>query len=108
LLKDFAESLKLSDHLIVTDIYAASERSIQGVTPDALLREMEKISKKPHIYQKREDIVNYVLNIAKAGDLVMTLGAGDITVVAEDIVQALKSQHVHNFGAEIEWIGRKI
>ena len=90
LLEEFAKSLTKSDHLVVTDIYAASEKPIDGVTAQRLCEEMRSVTDKPVRYLPKGEIIDYILNIAKPGDLIMTLGAGDITRIADELVTALK------------------
>ncbi len=91
LFEDFAASLSHSDYLIVTDIYAASEQPIEGVTAQKLCEQIRLLTNKPVHYFPKEEIVDHVLSIVKPQDMVITLGAGDITRVAEDLVAALKS-----------------
>ena len=92
LLKDFAQSLVHSDQLIVTDIYAASEPPIEGITAEKLCEEVQAITQKPVCYIPKEKITDYLLTVVKPQDLVLTLGAGDITRIADDFVEALKSR----------------
>lgn len=89
LLKDFARSFTHTDHLIVTDVYAASEKSLQGVTAQKLVAEIKRSSRTSVCYLKKEDIAAYLLDYCKAGDLVITLGAGDITGIADDFVKMI-------------------
>lgn len=91
LLEDFAKSLDLADELIITDIYAASEQPIEGVNS---LRIVDKIKeynpKKKVIYLPKEDIKKHILSIARKGDLVITLGAGDITKISDELAEEFK------------------
>ena len=86
--KEFAQSLKFCDHLIVTDIYAASEKPIAGIDAQRLVEQIKKISSVPVVYLKRSEIVSHILETARPGDLVLTMGAGDITYVADDLLHA--------------------
>ena len=92
LMIEFAESLIQSDHLIVTDIYAASENPIDGITAENLCEKIRERSNKPVHYVSKEGIVDYLLEIVKPQDIVMTLGAGDITNIADQFINTLKQQ----------------
>jgi len=95
LIDDFAESLTRSDSLIITDIYAASEKAIEGITAQNLCKKVCALTDKPVCYLPKEKIVDHLLGIAKPHDIVMTLGAGDINAIADDFVKALKEQSSH-------------
>jgi len=92
LIDDFAKALTLSDSLIITDIYAASEKPIKGVTAENLCRKVCALTNKPVCYLPKEEIVDHLLGVSKPHDIVMTLGAGDITRIANDLVKALKEK----------------
>ena len=89
---EFAGSLSLSDYLIVTDIYAASEPPIEGVTAQKLVEKIKENFSGTVIYLKKDEIVDHLANIASAGDLVLTLGAGDITYLGQELVNKLKDK----------------
>ncbi len=92
LLEDFAQSLVYSDQLIVTDIYAASEAPIEGITAQNLCKQIQALTDRSVCYIPKEKITDYLLSIVKPQDLVLTLGAGDITRIADDFVAALKKR----------------
>ena len=89
ILKDqFAGAFDNADKVIITDIYAASENPIPGVTgkPIADLLAPEKTLFVP----KKEQIAEQLVKDLKAGDIVLTLGAGDIYTVGKEILARLK------------------
>jgi UDP-N-acetylmuramate--alanine ligase len=91
LLNDFAKSFGQADYLIITDIYAASEQPIDGVSAQGLLKKIKELNpSKEVIYLPKENILPHVLNIIRKGDLVITLGAGDIVKVSDALAQKLK------------------
>jgi len=92
LMNEFAESLASSDQLIITDIYAASEKPIRGVSARILCNRVRKLTEKPVHYLPKDKIINYLLKNAKSQDIVMMLGAGDIARLSDDFVQVLKNQ----------------
>ncbi len=89
LMNDFTESLLNCDYLIVTDIYAAGEQPIAGVEARQLVEKIKDLNKIPAVYLKKEDILQCLLGLVKPGDLVLTLGAGDITKLSDDFVSLL-------------------
>ncbi len=80
---EFADAWKDADELIVTDIYSAGEEKIEGVTIDAFLK---KLTKKLVTYVPRENLVSFLQSKVRPNDIVVTLGAGDITKVSADLV----------------------
>jgi UDP-N-acetylmuramate--alanine ligase len=92
LMDEFAESLTRSDQMIITDIYAASEKPIEGITAQHLCQKVSTLTNKPVCYLPKQEIIGRLLGIVKPGDIVLTLGAGDITRVADDFVEVLKEQ----------------
>jgi len=91
LFDDFVGCLTNNDYLIVTDIYAASEEPIEGLTSETLCDAIKKTTENPVVFLKKEDIVDHLLEITQAGDLVITLGAGDLNQTAKEFVEALKA-----------------
>lgn len=93
LMDEFAESLSLADCIILTDIYAASEEPIQGVSSEVLCDKIkEKHPPAEVIYVKKEKVIEQLLSIVRPGDLVLTLGAGDIGKLSDELAQRIKSQ----------------
>ncbi|MCX5699334.1 MAG: UDP-N-acetylmuramate--L-alanine ligase [Candidatus Omnitrophica bacterium] len=90
LLNDFAKSFAQADYLIITDIYAASEQPIEGVNARGLLNKIKEYDPgKEALYLPKEDILSHLLGMIREGDLVMTLGAGDIVRVSDALAQEL-------------------
>ncbi|HTZ10881.1 MAG TPA: UDP-N-acetylmuramate--L-alanine ligase [Candidatus Margulisiibacteriota bacterium] len=93
LLDDFSASFADADNLIVTDIYPASESPIEGITAKLLCERIRSLSPGKKIdYLPKEEIVEYLLQIKKPGDLLVTLGAGDITRVCDELAKRLKGE----------------
>ena len=87
---EFGAALKEADEIVLTDIYAASEEPIPGVTVDTLADAIRRGSGRPvHIVPALDDVVPALLRIAKAGDAVITLGAGSIGAIPARLVAAL-------------------
>ncbi|MGB7217201.1 MAG: UDP-N-acetylmuramate--L-alanine ligase [Vicinamibacterales bacterium] len=90
LMDAFGPSLALAQHIVLTDIYAAGEEPIAGITIEALASAIRRsVSAPVDIVPRLDDVVPAVVRIAKAGDVVITLGAGSIGSVPERLVAAL-------------------
>ncbi len=89
LMDDFVKALSLSDYLIITDIYAAGESGIDGVSAQDLCERL-KILESRVVYLKKESIVEHLLKITRPGDLVLTLGAGNIHQIAGDFFHRIQ------------------
>ncbi|MEW5895140.1 MAG: UDP-N-acetylmuramate--L-alanine ligase [Candidatus Omnitrophota bacterium] len=92
--KEFTMAFKDADELFVTDIYAASEEVIDGVNAKKLCDEIVLKSGKKATYLPKEMIAGRIVSVACEGDLVITLGAGDITKICGDILNQLNERAV--------------
>ncbi len=95
LMEEFAQSLSDIDNLIITDVYAANEEPLEGANALNLCRLIEKISGKSPCYLPQQEIVDHLIQNVQPGDLVLTLGAGDITRVGHEYVAALRSERIN-------------
>ena len=94
LLPEFAAALAEADEVVLTDIYAASEDPIPGVTVEALAEAVNRRRAQPVMVIKRlADVASAVAGLARPGDLVITLGAGTIGSVAGGLVHELEVRH---------------
>ena len=90
MINDFATAFHQVDQLFLTDIYPAGEAPIPGVSGERLADAIRKAGGPPLTYVPRKDqLVETVIPTLKAGDLVLTLGAGDITKIGKLLVQHL-------------------
>jgi UDP-N-acetylmuramate--alanine ligase len=90
LLADFAPALAGADEVLLTDIYPAGEAAIPGVTAQALLATFAKGARVAHV--PRAGLTAALVATARPGDLVLCLGAGDITAVATEVLAALAAR----------------
>ena len=91
LLEEFAHSFDLVDYLILTDIYAASEPSLEGVTSMSIYDKIKEYAPDKKIdFLAKEEIPEYLLKIIKPGDLVIILGAGDIVKASDELAEGLQ------------------
>jgi UDP-N-acetylmuramate--alanine ligase len=90
LMDAFGPALGGADHIVLTDIYAAGEDPIPGVTLDALGKAVQRSAAVPvELVARLDDVVAAVVRVARPGDIVITLGAGSIGTVPDRLVAAL-------------------
>lgn len=87
LLHEFAEALSLAEHVILTDIYAAREADPGDISSQTLQMEMEKLGKKVCYLSDFEEIKKYLLKNCMNGDLLITMGAGNVVEIGESLIQ---------------------
>lgn len=78
LMEEFVKSLSLADIVIVTDVYAAREKNIYGISSEDLYEKLKEAGVECEYISQFEKIAEYVLKIAQKGDIVATVGAGDV------------------------------
>ena len=86
LLPEFAESLSLSDVVVMAKIYAARETDTLGVSSQTLADEIAKKGKEVYCFDTFDEIENFLLQFCEDGDLLITMGAGDIVKVGENLL----------------------
>lgn len=85
-LDEFAESLSLADEVILADIYAARETDNLGISSKDIVERIEKKGVKVHYIPSFEEIETFILENCIHGDLLITMGAGDIVKVGENLL----------------------
>jgi UDP-N-acetylmuramate--alanine ligase len=92
LLSEFARSFNDADLVVVTDVYAAGEEPIAGANSESLVRSMRDHGHKGvHYVPRRADAIDTLKPLVVDGDIVITLGAGDVWMVGEDLLAHLRS-----------------
>jgi len=89
LMDDFAESFAEADKIVLAEIYAAREKNIYKISSKALMNKIKEVdpTKDVYFFKDFEEIASFVYNNAEEGDLVITIGAGDIYKVGEMILE---------------------
>ena len=85
-LEQFAQTLDLADLAILLEIYPASEKPIVGVSASLIAQKMKRGKFVPNFLEASEEIIS----MAKPGDVILTLGAGDVNSLAPIIAQGLE------------------
>lgn len=91
----FALAFQDADDLIITGIYPAEEAPIPGVTA-ALIVDAVRPRHPVRFIEEPQEVVAHLLPIVRPGDLVLTMGAGDIWKVADELVVALHARRAHS------------
>ncbi len=91
LLEEFGKCFDGADYIIVTDIYPASEQPLEGVTGEAVCEKIVQFAQKKQVkYLPKEQLVDQILRVIQPDDLVVTLGAGDIYKINEELVERVR------------------
>ncbi|MDD5491345.1 MAG: UDP-N-acetylmuramate--L-alanine ligase [bacterium] len=93
LAEEFGSVFSQADELFIMDIYSAGEKFIPGVDAQLLINTVRKngYDKVRHLPGRKEAVEFLALN-AKPGDLILTLGAGDVWKTGEELLEVLKSK----------------
>ncbi|WP_432559197.1 UDP-N-acetylmuramate--L-alanine ligase [Granulicoccus sp. GXG6511] len=89
---EFGAALALADEVVLMDIYPAREDPIPGVTSDLLVTSCAAHGRTAHLVSDRTAVPRAVADLAQPGDVVLTLGAGDVTRVGPQIVEELRAR----------------
>ena len=85
-LDQFAQALSAADEVIVADIYAARETDTLGVSAGDIAERIQKLGTKAHYIPSFDEIETFILENCIQGDLLITMGAGDIVKVGEKLL----------------------
>ena len=85
-LTDFAKALSLADEIVLADIYAAREKDTLGISSQTLQAEIEKLGHRCYYFPSFEEIQNFLLTNCTKDDLLITMGAGDVVKIGENLL----------------------
>ena len=86
LMKEFAVALSLADKVVLADIYAARETDTLGISSETLKEELEALGQECYYFPTFDEIENFLLENCIKGDLLITMGAGDVLKVGENLL----------------------
>lgn len=86
LLPEFAQALSLADHVILADIYAARETDTLGISSATLQKEIQKLGASCEYFSSFDAIENFLLEKCEPDDLLITMGAGDVFKIGENLL----------------------
>ncbi len=81
--------LSVADLVVVTDVYPAREAPIRGVTGEVVVRAARRAGVTTEWVPNKDELPGYLASVVGAGDVVITIGAGDITTVGPALLQLL-------------------
>ena len=85
-LKEFARALSIADKIVLADIYPAREKDPGDISSLDLVRELKNLNKEVYYFPSFDEIENFLLENCINGDLLITMGAGDIVIVGESLL----------------------
>jgi UDP-N-acetylmuramate--alanine ligase len=91
-MSEFASALSVADDVTLLEVYAASEKPIPGVSSEAISQSMTNGKYVPNFV----DATDSIIDMAKPGDVIMTLGAGDVSSLGPIIVDGLTKRFASN------------
>ncbi len=83
--EEFAHCFDNADHIVITDIYAASEQPIKGIVARTIYDQVKKSGHKNVFFSPRAQLKQHLMKIVQDGDLLMLLGAGDINDLSDEL-----------------------
>ena len=91
--QDFTRAFNQADVLVITDIYAASEAPIAGVTGEALAGAIREAGhKNVHYIRSMQDSIGFLLKNARPGDAILTVGAGSVSRASNELMVLLGTE----------------
>lgn len=94
MLDEFSSSFDDADSLILLDIYSAGENPIEGVDSATLIERIKKAGINNAVYMKtKEDAISHIISHMRRGDVLLTLGAGNVWKSGEEILKKLKMKN---------------
>ena len=85
-MKDFAKALSLADKVVLADIYAARETDTLGISSETLQAEIRALGHECYYFPSFDEIENFLLENCINGDLLITMGAGDVVKIGENLL----------------------
>lgn len=84
--KEFAQSLSLADHVVLADIYAARETDTLGMSSELLQKEIAALGADSYYFPSFAEIEEFLKSHCIHGDLLITMGAGDVVNIGENLL----------------------
>lgn len=85
-LKDFAKALSLADVIVLADIYAARETDTLGISSKNIEDDLKALGKEAYYFPSFDEIENFLQKKCMNGDLLITMGAGDVVKIGEHLL----------------------
>lgn len=88
---EFGEALARADVVVVTDVFGARETPVPGITGDLVAEAVRSSGGNVQYIARRRELAGYIAPLVESGDLVLSLGAGDITLLHAELGPILDS-----------------
>ena len=85
-MEDFAKALSLADKVVLADIYAARETDTLGISSETLQKAIQDLGQDCFYFPSFDEIENFLLENCINGDLLITMGAGDVLKIGENLL----------------------
>jgi UDP-N-acetylmuramate--alanine ligase len=94
--EEFGRSFFNADVLILTDVYPAREEPIQGISGELIAHTAKEFGhKNVHYVADKKQVPAYLMRIKQRGDIIITMGAGDIWKYGEEFISTLNKEHAY-------------
>jgi UDP-N-acetylmuramate--alanine ligase len=91
--EEFSRAFNQADILVLLDIYAASEAPIPGITSESLANAIREAGhKNVHYFRSMQSGIEFLLHEARAGDAIMTIGAGNVSRASNELMVLLGTE----------------
>lgn len=97
-----------ADQVIITDVFAAGEAPIEGIDHQSVLREIEQNYWPPAHYATRGELKESLAELLRPHDVLVTMGAGDISHVAEELMQEVEEELPEKLTVGLVFGGRSL
>lgn len=87
LMDEFAKALSLADNIVLADIYPARETDTLGISSETLKKKIEVLKKNVYYFPSFDEIEKFLSRKCVNGDLLITMGAGDVVLIGESLVK---------------------
>lgn len=85
-MKEFAQALSLADKVVLADIFPARETDNLGISSRTLLDDLKALGSDCYYFPSFDEIENFLLEKCTSGDLLITMGAGDVVKIGENLL----------------------
>ncbi len=93
LAEEFGSAFDDADEVVVMDVFSAGETPIPGITGNMIVRSIQAIHPDAAVsfIPNRHEVIQHFIDVAEPGDMIITMGAGDVTVLAPSLVEAMSA-----------------
>lgn len=105
-IEEFATAFDFADQVYVTDIYSAREQPLPGIDSHLIVRKIKAASTVPVSYLEKGQCVPYLADHLRPHDVLVTLGAGDITAIHGDLLAAFEKKPPRKYALGLVFGGR--